>query len=74
MSNELPAVTVVGSINLDLIATAERLPTAGETIGGAVLSQQPGGKGPTRQRPPPGWAAVPGWWAPWATTLLGIGC
>ncbi|TDL33718.1 ribokinase [Arthrobacter nitrophenolicus] len=45
MSNRLPAVTVVGSINLDLIATAERLPTAGETIGGGVLSEQPGGKG-----------------------------
>lgn len=45
MSNRLPAVTVVGSINLDLIATAERLPTAGETIGGALLSRQPGGKG-----------------------------
>ncbi|MEW1805474.1 ribokinase [Pseudarthrobacter sp. NPDC080039] len=45
MSNALPAVTVVGSVNLDLIATAERLPTAGETIGGAVLSEQPGGKG-----------------------------
>jgi ribokinase len=45
MSTRLPAVTVVGSINLDLIATAERLPTAGETIGGAVLHQQPGGKG-----------------------------
>ncbi|SLJ95020.1 ribokinase [Arthrobacter sp. P2b] len=45
MSTRFPAVTVVGSINLDLIATAERLPTAGETIGGAVLSEQPGGKG-----------------------------
>ncbi len=45
MSTRSPAVTVVGSINLDLIATAERLPTAGETIGGAVLSEQPGGKG-----------------------------
>ncbi|MBD1536832.1 ribokinase [Arthrobacter sp. S13_S34] len=45
MNSRLPAVTVVGSINLDLIATAERLPTAGETIGGAVLSEQPGGKG-----------------------------
>ncbi|RAX44287.1 ribokinase [Arthrobacter sp. AQ5-06] len=45
MSNRLPAVTVVGSINLDLIATADRLPTAGETIGGAVLHEQPGGKG-----------------------------
>ncbi|CCQ47149.1 pfkB carbohydrate kinase family protein [Pseudarthrobacter siccitolerans] len=45
MSNHLPALTVVGSINLDLIATAQRLPTAGETIGDAVLSEQPGGKG-----------------------------
>ncbi|WPU10455.1 ribokinase [Pseudarthrobacter oxydans] len=45
MNTTRPAVTVVGSINLDLIATADRLPTAGETIGGAVLSEQPGGKG-----------------------------
>ncbi|XAS68121.1 ribokinase [Micrococcaceae bacterium Sec5.7] len=42
---ELPAVTVVGSINLDIIATTDRLPTAGETIGGGALHQQPGGKG-----------------------------
>lgn len=45
MSTSLPAVTVVGSINLDIIATTDRLPTAGETIGGGVLQQQPGGKG-----------------------------
>ncbi|WP_045730237.1 ribokinase [Pseudarthrobacter chlorophenolicus] len=45
MNTTRTAVTVVGSINLDLIATSERLPTAGETIGGAVLSEQPGGKG-----------------------------
>ncbi|GAA3404693.1 ribokinase [Pseudarthrobacter polychromogenes] len=45
MSTRTPAVTVVGSINLDLIASSERLPTAGETIGGAALSEQPGGKG-----------------------------
>jgi ribokinase len=45
MNTRPPAVTVVGSINLDLIASAERLPTAGETIGGAMLSEQPGGKG-----------------------------
>lgn len=38
-------LTVLGSINLDIIATAERLPTAGETIGGGILSRQPGGKG-----------------------------
>jgi ribokinase len=45
MSTRLPAVTVVGSINLDIIATADRLPAAGETIGGGSLTQQPGGKG-----------------------------
>ncbi|MEN8583143.1 ribokinase [Burkholderia sp. RS01] len=45
MSTRLPAVTVVGSINLDIIATTDRLPTAGETIGGGILHQQPGGKG-----------------------------
>ncbi|MFE5836680.1 ribokinase [Arthrobacter sp. NPDC056493] len=45
MSTQLPAVTVVGSINLDIIATADRLPTAGETLGNGVLQQQPGGKG-----------------------------
>ncbi|CAH0166104.1 Ribokinase [Arthrobacter sp. Bi26] len=45
MSTRLPAVTVVGSINLDIIATTDRLPTAGETIGSGVLQQQPGGKG-----------------------------
>lgn len=45
MNTRLPAVTVVGSINLDIIASADRLPTAGETVGGGVLQQQPGGKG-----------------------------
>lgn len=40
-----PALTVVGSINLDITATAGRLPTPGETVGGGVLRQQPGGKG-----------------------------
>ncbi|MFE4081335.1 ribokinase [Paenarthrobacter sp. YIM B13468] len=39
------ALTVVGSINLDITATASRLPTPGETVGGAALRQQPGGKG-----------------------------
>lgn len=38
-------LTVVGSINLDITATASRLPSPGETVGGGVLRQQPGGKG-----------------------------
>jgi ribokinase len=40
-----PRLTVVGSINLDLVARAERLPRAGETVSGARFSRVPGGKG-----------------------------
>ena len=38
-------LTVVGSINLDLVAKVERLPRAGETLTGATLERIPGGKG-----------------------------
>ncbi len=41
----MPAVTVVGSINLDLVATVPRLPRPGETLTGAELDHVPGGKG-----------------------------
>ena len=40
-----PALTVVGSINLDLDAKVERLPRPGETLTGATLDRIPGGKG-----------------------------
>jgi ribokinase len=40
-----PELTVVGSINLDLVASAERLPRPGETITGAAFARYPGGKG-----------------------------
>jgi ribokinase len=38
-------ITVIGSINLDLIATVERLPAPGETVTGGGFSTAPGGKG-----------------------------
>jgi ribokinase len=40
-----PELTVVGSINLDLVARVERLPRSGETVSGAELARVPGGKG-----------------------------
>jgi ribokinase len=40
-----PRITVVGSINLDFVARAERLPRVGETVTGATFSRVPGGKG-----------------------------
>jgi ribokinase len=40
-----PRITVVGSINLDLIARCERMPRAGETVSGATFFRVPGGKG-----------------------------
>ena len=38
-------ITVVGSINLDLIAHVARLPEAGETVPGDAFTAAPGGKG-----------------------------
>lgn len=38
-------ITVVGSINLDIVATGPALPRPGETVGGARLARHPGGKG-----------------------------
>lgn len=38
-------ITVVGSINLDYVATVQSLPRAGETVTGATLARHPGGKG-----------------------------
>ena len=38
-------LTVVGSINLDLVARVEQLPRAGETVAGRDFERIPGGKG-----------------------------
>ena len=40
-----PQLTVVGSINLDLVARVEALPRAGETVSGRDFVRVPGGKG-----------------------------
>lgn len=38
-------IVVVGSINLDFVASAPSLPAPGETVTGATLARHPGGKG-----------------------------
>ena len=38
-------ITVVGSVNLDFVATGASLPSPGETVTGATLARHPGGKG-----------------------------
>ncbi|MFN4224919.1 MAG: ribokinase [Hyphomonas sp.] len=38
-------ITVIGSVNLDLVATGAKLPAPGETVTGARLARYPGGKG-----------------------------
>jgi ribokinase len=38
-------IVVVGSINLDLVARAERIPLAGETVTSSDFQMHPGGKG-----------------------------
>ena len=42
---EKPIITVVGSINMDLVVTAMKRPEAGETILGEDFYTSPGGKG-----------------------------
>lgn len=40
-----PEVTVVGSLNMDLRLTVERIPRSGETLSATGLKRSPGGKG-----------------------------
>jgi ribokinase len=40
-----PRVIVVGSVNVDLVATVTRLPAPGETVTGGTFARHPGGKG-----------------------------
>jgi len=41
----VPSITVIGSVNLDIVAKAARLPAPGETVTGAELFRYPGGEG-----------------------------
>lgn len=47
MTSSRPAldVCVVGSVNLDLVATVDRLPLPGETVAGTTFAEYDGGKG-----------------------------
>ncbi|MCZ8515728.1 ribokinase [Paenibacillus filicis] len=40
-----PKITVVGSLNMDIVVTMERMPLAGETVSGRDVRYMPGGKG-----------------------------
>ena len=40
-----PVVVVLGGINMDLVATSERMPSPGETVFGTSFHTAPGGKG-----------------------------
>ena len=41
----LGRIVVVGSVNMDMVAHAQRLPAAGETLAGEAFVMAPGGKG-----------------------------
>jgi ribokinase len=41
----MAGVTVLGSLNVDLVTAVQRLPGRGETVAGGTLSRLPGGKG-----------------------------
>jgi ribokinase len=41
----MSSIVVIGSVNIDIVASVSRLPTPGETVTGAELNRFPGGKG-----------------------------
>ena len=41
----MPRIAVVGSLNMDLVAVAPRIPRPGETVFGDRFFRAPGGKG-----------------------------
>src|SRR5262245_1975957 len=45
MRRPVPTIAVVGSLNIDLIASVESLPAAGETVPATKLLRRFGGKG-----------------------------
>jgi ribokinase len=45
MSHDQQPIVVVGSINIDLVAKAERIPVSGETVRGIEFKTHSGGKG-----------------------------
>jgi ribokinase len=45
MAAQKKPIVVVGSINMDMVAYARRIPLAGETVEGSDFQLQPGGKG-----------------------------
>src|SRR5699024_3079086 len=40
-----PKICVVGSINMDLVTTTDKMPDQGETVMGKTFATYPGGKG-----------------------------
>ena len=44
-TQKTPTIVVFGSVNMDLVATTDRLPEPGETVFGATFQTAPGGKG-----------------------------
>lgn len=49
---------VVGSINMDMTVTAERIPLKGETLKGEDIRYIPGGRAPTRPLPWQSWGRM----------------
>ena len=53
-----PRIVVLGSINMDLVATTPALPQPGETVMGSSFATLPGARARTRPSRPPGSARM----------------
>ena len=56
MLHRKPRILVVGSFVMDVIATTEQIPGAGQTVYGKSFHMAPGGKAPIRPSNAPVWA------------------
>ena len=69
-----PKIVVLGSINMDLIATMPRMPEAGETVQGDSFLPPEEARAPIKQLPLYGLAQMCGWWAESAMMTSGGRC
>ena len=58
-----PKIVVLGSVNMDLVATMTRMPEPGETVKGTAFLLREEARAPIRRLPLRGLAQMCGWWA-----------
>jgi ribokinase len=62
-------IVVIGSLNMDLVGCAPRIPVVGETIVGHAYFSEPGGKGANQAYAAARLVGASPCWEEWAATI-----